>query len=124
VRERAPAQAERGEVDEAVTGRNEGRDVVQAVDVDTQPAREDVLHGCREHDDDGHLDAGRSPLAPKSGEEQQPGAGSEQPLLGERCTRVEGEHDQHPQADEPGDAEVTWPWHPSTIARRATADWG
>ena len=48
-------EREGGEVDQAVPGRDVGRHVVEAVDVDLEPGAEGVLHDGRERDDDQRL---------------------------------------------------------------------
>jgi hypothetical protein len=119
VSERAPAERERCEVDQSVTGRDEGRDVVQAVDVDTEPSREDVFHCRREDDDDGDLDLSGAALPPQRGPQQEPGPRTEESLQGQRGTGVETEDQEHPGADNTGDPEVARQGHLLTMPRGA-----
>jgi hypothetical protein len=115
VREGAAAERQRGQVDQAVTRRHERRDVLEAVDVDAEPAGEDVLHDGRVEDDDAHLHPGGPALAAEQGDEEHPCARSQQALLGERGTGVQPEHEQHPRADDPRDAGVAGHRHPITV---------
>jgi hypothetical protein len=104
--QRAAAQDQRSEVDQPVAGRDERRHVVQPVDVDPEPAGEDVLHrrGVEHHDR--HLDAGGPALPAQRGEEQQPGAETEEALLDQRRPGVEPEDDDHPESHHSGYSEL------------------
>jgi hypothetical protein len=104
--ERVATEDKGGKVDQPVPGRDERRHVVQPVDVDAEPAREDVLHRRGVDHDDGNLDPGGPALAAQGCEQQQPGAGPEEPLLEERRARVEPEHDHHPHGHHRRDPEV------------------
>jgi len=104
---RGAADGERAEVDETVPGRDEPRHVVQPVDVDAEPSGERVLHEARERDDDRDLRARSRVLAPQQSEQQQPGAGAEQPLRAERGDGVEPEHQRYPDEDDRGREHVS-----------------
>jgi hypothetical protein len=109
---RGPADREGGEVDEAVPRRDEGRDVLEAVDVDPEPAGEDVLDDAGEHDHDRHLDAGVTGLATQQREQDEPGDEAEESLLRQRRGLVEQERRRRPHHDDARDQ------HPVIIARR------
>jgi hypothetical protein len=109
VGEGAATDRQSSQVDQAVTRRHERRHVVQPVHVDPEPACEDVLDDAGVEHHDGHLEAGRRALAAQGHQQQQPGAGAEQALLGEAGAGVGQQHQQHPAGDGQHDPAVAQP---------------
>lgn len=106
--ELGPAQDERGEVDQPVTGRYVGRHVLETVDVDLEQRRERVFDGTREGDHHGHLRAYERCLAAQHREQQEPGGDAGHPLAGEGTVPVEDEDGGDPGEDERRRDQVTW----------------
>jgi len=106
-----PADGESREVDEAVAGRDEGRDGTDPVDVRLEQRGERVLDGRREADDERRLGADQGGLAAQEAEEDGPGDGPQDELPGglvtvERGDGVREQHDGDPADDDAGDPEV------------------